>query len=240
MEVDPNSDEFNTAVASAVKAAVEEQVAGLKKTNKSLKTEKESFRKQLVAFDGIDVDRYATLAEESEKREKEAAQKKGDFDRLEEQLRTQQTKELDVRDGRIGTLEKALRSEMIERRAIEAIAKAGGRARSLKPHVVAAMSLREDENGGFKPVILDDHGDPRLSAEATTASDFMTADEYVESLKADPDFAPLFDGTGAGGGGATGSDAQGGRSGPKTVSSTDPVAMGKMAEQIASGEVEVI
>ena len=239
MDVDTNSDEFRAAVDAAIGAAVEEQVAGLKKVNADLKKEKAETKRRLAQFDGIDVERHTALVAEAEKRESETARKQGDFERLETQLREQQDKELGVRDTRIETLDAALRSEMIERRAVEAIAKAGGRARSLKPHVVAAMSLREDDNGGFRPVILDERGEPRLSAEAKTASDFMTADEYVESLKADEDFMPLFSGTGAGGGGATSSN-QDGRSGPKTISSADPIAMGKMADKIATGEVEVI
>ena len=239
MEVDTGSEEFKAAVDAAAKVAVEKQVAGLKTTNLDLKTEKEALKKQLGAFDGVDVENYATLQAEAEKRDKDKAQKQGDFDRLETKLKADHTKELGVRDGRIGTLTKALHDEMIERRAVEAIAKAGGSARALKPHVIEAMDLREDKNGGFQAVILDKHGEPKLAAEAETASDFMTADEYVESLKADKDFMPLFSGTGAGGGGASASDGDG-RSGPKTVSSTDPVAMGKLADKIATGEVEVI
>ncbi len=244
--VDTSSDEFKQALADAVA----EEVAGLKTKNRDLLGDKKAsttrlreLQTQLDQFDGLDVDKYETLIAEADKRDKEAAQNKGDFDRLEEQLRTQHKKDLDtltgIKDAKISTLDKALHKEMIERRAIQAIAKAGGRARSLRLEVITAMSLREDGNGGFTPVFLGDNGEPRLSADPDSQSDFMTADEYVELLKLDPDFAPLFDGTGAGGGGATGSN-QGGKAGPKTVSSTDPVAMGKMAAQIASGEVEVV
>lgn len=226
--MDTNSDEFMQAVRDAVST----EVAGLKKTNTAMKDEKKDLSSKLSGLQ-TQLDEYA---EADATRANKAAAKKGDWDKLEQDLRDQQIKELEVRDNRLKAMSDSLRSEMLEKRAVEAIANAGGSTRVLKPHVMSALSILE-EDGKFIAVVIDDKGAPRLSPDAATATDYMTVGQYVETLKSDSEFAGVFGGTGAGGGGATSSKAQGSRSGPKTVDRHDPVAMGKVAAQIASGDV---
>ena len=225
------TDEFKQAVAEAVAA----EVAGLKATNSDLKDEKRAVSGKLTDLQS-QIEAYQAAEAE---RERKAAAKKGDWEKLEAGLREKQAAELEVREGRIAALTTSLRKEMLEKRAVEAIAAAGGSAKVLKPHVLSALSIHEDE-GKFSAVVVDEHGNPRLAADAKTATDFMTVSDYVENLKGDPEFAGVFSGTGAGGGGATASKSQGGRSSPKQISSTDPIALGRYAAEISRGEVEVV
>lgn len=229
--METNSDEFNQAVVDAVAKEVER----LKATNVDLKDEKTLLSGQLSESQ----QRLAKYASAEADREKKAATRKGDWDALEVSLKDHQAKELEVRDTRITALTTSLRSEILEKRAVEAIAAAGGSAKVLKPHILSALSIHE-EDGQFIAVVVDEKGNPRLTVDAKTATDYMTVGEYVETLKSDPEFAGVFGGTGAGGGGATASQSTGSRSGPKTVDRNDPVAMGKLAAKIATGEVEVV
>jgi hypothetical protein len=229
METD--SQEFLDAVAKAVAA----EVAGLKSTNSKLKDEKTEVTGKLSGLQ-TQLDEYAAA---DATRANKAATKKGDWDKLEASLKDKQAAELEVREGRITALTASLRSEMLEKRAVEAIAAAGGSAKVLKPHVLNALSIHEDD-GQFHAVVVDSKGAPRLTADAKTATDYMTVAEYVDTLKDDPDFSGVFSGTGAGGGGATSSKSQGSRSGPKRISSTDPLAFGRNAEAISRGDVEIV
>lgn len=229
MELD--SQEFKDAVATAVAA----EVAGLKSTNSSLKDEKVEIAGKLSGLQ-TQLDEYVKADAE---RDRKTATKRGDWDKLESSLKEKQAAELEVREGRITALTASLRGEMLEKRAVEAIAAAGGSAKVLKPHVLSALSIHEDD-GEFHAVVVDEKGAPRLTADAKTATDYMTVAEYVETLKSDPEFAGVFSGTGAGGGGATSSKAQGGRSSPKQISSTDALAAGRYAAEIVKGTVEVV
>lgn len=225
------TDEFLQAVADAVAA----EVAGLKAKNNELLGDKKTIAGKVSDLQS-QLDGYAAADAE---RERKTAAKKGDWEKLEAGLREKQAAELEVREGRITALTASLRKEMLEKRAVEAIAAAGGSAKVLKPHVLSALSIYEDE-GQFSAVVVDEHGNPRLASDAKTATDFMTVADYVENLKGDPEFAGVFSGTGAGGGGATSSKAQGGKASPKQISSTDPIALGRYAAEISRGEVEVV
>lgn len=106
----------------------------------------------------------------------------------------------------------ALRKEKIESSATAALAKHRGNVRALLPHVLNSAELRGDAESGFNVVVLGPNGNPLLSTRDGSTEN-MTIDEFVETMRKDRDFKPLFEGTNASGIGAGGNEGAGGGGG---------------------------
>ena len=83
--------------------------------------------------------------------------------------------------------------------------------------------------------MVDDKGHPRIG---DSEGGNMTLGQFVESLKADPDYARVFDGSGSSGGGSTRSVAGGDSS--KTIAADDSAAFMANLEGIADGSVNAV
>lgn len=95
--------------------------------------------------------------------------------------------------------EGALKQSTGRDQALAAIAKHGGNAELLLPHIMAGIDVRED-NGAFRAVVVDGSGNPRIG---DGQGNLMTIEGLVLEFKGKHPAA--FSGSGATGGGSTGS-----------------------------------
>lgn len=88
--------------------------------------------------------------------------------------------------------------------AIEgAIASNSGIPALLRPVVASRASLQSTEDGRLVPVILDDKKQPLLSRKPGSLTEPMGVDEFVQSLRGNPDFLGAFKASGSSGSGST-------------------------------------
>lgn len=180
-----------TGAIDNLKTALERQKAELK-----------DLKGKLSSFEGIDPEEVRQANVEREKRQREDAARKGEWEKLEAKLKADHAKELAVRDKQLSKWEAAAKAEMIDGLALRAITAAKGRTKLLLPHVKAALKLLEGEDGTFQTVVVDEKGEARLKPGAKTATDYLTPEEFVLSLREDDEFANAFDGEGISGSGS--------------------------------------
>jgi hypothetical protein len=183
--------------------------AALKTANK----EAADRRKALEGFKDVDPAEYQRLKSEAEERAVADASRKGEWDKLREQMAAKQTEKDTAHANREKSLLTALESHLIDAQATAAIASAKGIPQLLLPHVKSRVKVIED-NGTFKVQVLGQDGNPMIADAAGTPAGIA---HLIESFKADPVFGRAFEGTGASGGGAQ----QGGNASAKTMPSDD-------------------
>jgi hypothetical protein len=231
-EIDTSTEEFK----AAVKAALDEEAAGLKKALDSERDARKAAEKAAAKFKDVDLDKYSDLITKAEKAEEDRQREAGKFDELLDKERQKFKGTVEERDTRIATLTASLERTLIESAAKSAITQHGGDEELLLPHVTKATKLLEIE-GRHVAVVVDEKGEPRLAPEAKNATDYMGIDHLVGGWKESGKYAGAFAGTGASGGGAPPRNQGGGPPGPKkTVSESDFMSN---LDGIAKGEVKV-
>lgn len=198
-----------------------------------------SLKKQLEGFSGVDMDEIAQMRERIATADRKTAEGTGDWAAREAQVRKEMAavaaKERETGIARLGLVESALDQEVRISRAVAAIAEAKGSTKVLLPHVLEHTRMIEQEDGQFAAVVVDEKGHPRIG---DSEGGNMTLGQFVESLKVDPDFARVFDGSGSSGGGSTRSVAGGDSS--KTIAADDSAAFMANLEGIADGSVNAV
>lgn len=138
------------------------------------------------------------------------------------QLTTKFSAEKTQLETELRTLDTQLSDELIVSRGRAAINKHKGREPALLPVLKQFARVVKNESDGRRLVqVLDDNGQPRLSQKANDGTTHMDLDEFVESLKSDQNFAPLFDGVQTSGSGAGGTSRTGSPKGPHIITSAD-------------------
>lgn len=231
-EIDTDSQEFK----DALQAKFDEEAAGLKSALDKERDNRKKLERQLKGFSDVDPEEYKKLKEEAEATAEKAAKQAGDWEKREAQLKAQHEEIQKKHADRNQVLESALHKEMLDSKAIRAISEEGGIAELLLPVVRSSAKVLENE-GSFRTVVLDEHGNPRLAKEAKTATDYMDLKEYVQSLKDVPAYQGAFKGTNMSGGGSV-STKGGGSTTAKTVE-PDPDVIGRNLEDIAKGKATV-
>jgi hypothetical protein len=229
--------EFKDALAAAVKEAVEKETDGLRSNRDAILEEKRKLKESLGKFDEVDPDRYAELVAAETKRQREDAEAKGEFGKLEAQLKEQHATELTKLSDRAGVLTRALEDELVKRAAIEELAKHSDTPGLLLPHVLKHVKMVED-NAKFSVVVVDDAGTPRIAPDAQGTGDLMTISQLVGSMKEQDEFKPGFRGSGGAGSSASGS----GNSGAGGIQEFDPGDTKGIAdnlEAIAEGKARI-
>ena len=230
-EIDTNSEEFR----AALDAALGEEAAGLKKALDAERKARKDAEKAAAQYKDVDVEKYRTLVEASEKAEQERQREAGKFDELLEKERAKFGATVEERDARIAALTNSLQSTLIESAAKTAIADHGGDAELLLPHVTRATKLMEID-GQHVAVVVDDRGEPRLAPDAKTATDYMGIAHLVGGWKEAGKYQGAFAGTGSSGGGAPAGQRPGGGPAPKVVGEGDFM---QNLDSIAKGETKV-
>jgi hypothetical protein len=230
-----------TFTQEEVDALIAEQVS---ERNKAIEAHREKVldelkeaKRKLQGYDGLDPTEYEELRRFKAEAEKRAAKETGDWDAREEQVRQEMAaaaqKEKKQLVERVQLLQSALEAELVESKAVGAIAEMKGSPKVLLPHVKAHVKVVE-KDGVFREMVVDGKGNPRIG---DADGNPMSIKQFVTELKQDPDFARNFEGTGSSGGGASKSVAGGG--GKTRIAAGDNSAFIENLEGVAKGSVEV-
>jgi hypothetical protein len=219
--------------ATALEALRAENAALLASRNEVLKEAKKA-KEQARRFDGIDPDRYKQLESAAEEAERKRIEAVGDWKARETQLLEKVGKDIEARDTRINSLSTALERRLVDAEATAALASAKGSTKVLLPHIKSHVKVVE-EDGEFVVHVVDAKGNQRIGDAKGSP---MTIAQLVEEMKADPDFARNFEGSGSSGGGAPRSNAGGG-GGVKTIAAGDNAAFLANVDGILDGTVKI-
>lgn len=216
---------------------IEERNKALEANREKVLDELKEAKRRLQNYDGIDPEEFEELRRFRSEAEKQAAKDTGDWDAREEQIRTEMAqaaqKEKKALDERVKKLQSALEAELVESKAVGAIAELKGSTKVLLPHVKSHVKVIE-KDGEFRAVVVDGKGNPRIG---DSDGNPMSIQQFVGELKQDPDFARNFEGSGSSGSGASKSVAGGG--GKSRIAAGDNKAFIDNLAGIAKGEVEV-
>ena len=184
------NDEIDPAVQDLIRAAVDEEVAGLKETNKNLKEEKRSLTARLRVWEGLDAERVKAVMDRLELDEDARLIAEGRTDevlvRRGERLVREQATELEEREKRIGALEEQLRTrdEQLARRVVDDQIRAAATSSGLLPTAVEDALFR-----GRQVFSLDEDGEAvaRDAAGAVLPSmnggTRLTPAEWLEAMR---------------------------------------------------------
>jgi hypothetical protein len=225
--------EGNTEDAAAALEALRSENAALLASRNEVLKEAKKAKEYARKFEGIDPERYKALETAAEEAERKRAEAVGDWKAREAQLLEKVQKDIEARDSRINTLSSALERRLVDAEATAALAAAKGSPKVLLPHIKSHVKVVE-EDGEYVVHVVDAKGNQRIGDAKGSP---MTISQLVEEMKADPEFARNFDGSGSSGGGATKSNAGGG--GVKTIQKGDQAAFLANLDDIIAGNVKV-
>jgi hypothetical protein len=189
-----------------------ENVQGLKSSLQKERNTAKALTKQLGIFDGLDAEEARTAIDQlSLGNSKNAEETKTQIEALKAQLGKKHAEEMDGLTASLDSMRGQMSQELVKSKAIEALAKFGGNADLLMPHIMNQTRL-EEADGKYSAIVIDKNGDARISSKANTM-DNMTIEELVTTMRDSDTFAPAFTGSGATGSGSTGSTASGGSKG---------------------------
>lgn len=157
----------------------------LRKANEEAQTRRHALKDYESV--GLTLDEIRELKEHREKLEQKKAEERGEYEKLRAQLTEQMTK----REAEYKDREKALRTKIeqiiVDKEITSALAKHKGNQRLLFGEVKS--SVRVEENGDdYEIRVVGPDGTPKIGS----SGEFMTIEEYVESLKDDPELSPAF------------------------------------------------
>lgn len=233
-----SDDAVKTYTKDEVDVAVAEASAALNAKTQELLTETKRAKTALKAYEGLDPAEFQRLKTAADDAERAKATAAGDFKSLETQLVQKYEASLKTVESEKVEMQRAMEVHLIDAAAASELARHSDTPRLLMPHVRAMMKVVKEE-GQFVSRIVDPiTGAVRIGKGQGTTP--MTLGELVEEMRANPEFAPAFRGTGSSGGGASKSAASGGGAGPKTISAGDNDAFIKNVTAIAKGKVTVV
>jgi hypothetical protein len=222
----------------AVNGLALENVDGLKNTVSTLRNEKRILEQKTSQFEGLDVQAAReAMAKVEEMKNFDPEQK------VAEALKTktadmvnQFTKEKEgltsERDGALGQL----RDVLVKNACSEALNSAGGKAKLMLPIMERLVQMRK-EGDSFIAEVVNEKGEPRVG---DSSGNPMTIPQFVDELKAMPDYAPAFDGSGSSGSGNKGGNTPPAKNAAKgSVNQSDLQGMSDNLEDIAAGKVTV-
>lgn len=222
-----------TFTQEEVDAAIAAANTALEASRDTILGEKKIAIADLKKFDGFDVEEFKTLKAGAAKAEREKAEGKGDWTKLEENLVTAHGLELQSEKDRTAKAMKSVDDSLVVAELTRAIAAAKGDVNLLLPHARKYVQTRETDTG-YEAFVVDGKGTPAFSDGKGTP---MTFDQLVETVLV-VDFPRAFEGTGSSGGGASKSSTSGQRV-AGTIAADDGGAFMDNLEGIANDTVQV-
>jgi hypothetical protein len=182
-------------------------------------------------FAGIDLDEFNELRQKQREAEEAEAMRKGEWDSLKAQMRDAHTEQLGKKDTDIARMRKEIERLTIDAQATAAINEVDGNVTLLTPHVKSLVKLVEEE-GVFKPQVVDATGTPRVDGDGNP----LSIKALVSEMRDQDVYKGAFKGTGAQGGGTPPGD--GGEGNPNANGGgTPPVSFeGKSRSQMSPKE----
>jgi hypothetical protein len=147
--------------------------------------------------------RLVELETAEKERSKDKATKKGDFDKLKQELDAEHEKEKTEWAQERKELHQAIEDALIDTQAMSELNAKGAKAKALLPHVRSAVRVVRLENGKRVVRVLDPEssGDEESYRTWFKTSEPMTIANLLEEMAEDDEFKPLFPGDeGAGAG----------------------------------------
>ena len=138
-------------------------------------------------------DEIEELLAAQQKADEEKATKAGEWDKLRAQMNEKHQSDLRQKDETLAQMRKRLEGELIDSRAVSAIAAAKGIPDLLLPHV--QRHVKVDEN--YNVVVVDAKGDPRVNGKGEP----LTISDLVSEMKQSDIFGRAFEGSGQSGSG---------------------------------------
>jgi len=158
----------------------------LNKANKEAKERRLALKE--LEENGLSIEEAVNLKRRLEEEEREKAVKKGDIEKVKEQLTNSFEKEKKDLMGKVEKMQKSLYENLVSAKANEAISEAGGVPKLLMPFIQKFAQVQE-EDGKYAVRILDEDGEVRFN----NKGDYMTIHDYVEELKGDEVFGRAFE-----------------------------------------------
>ncbi len=213
-----------------------EDVGSIKSALARERTTAAKSAKALKAFEGIDADlareAMAKIGEMADWSPDEQVQER--IAAREKQLMDKHAAEIQAATAANADLDKHLRSFVVDAALAEAIAKHKGNATLLMPLLRAQIEVDRDDGGEFFPRVVDSAGNTRITDRAG-ATDGMSVDELVKSLRDDSTTAAAFAGSVIAGSGATPSSGGSARPGQLDYENTPPPDLIAQARARANG-----
>lgn len=132
--------------------------------------------------------KFLSITEDFETRLADGNDAKINLDKYKEERDKGHTVEKQAWEKKYNALYVQLEENIVTREAVSAIAAEGGKPKLLLPFVKSAVKLAQ-ENGEFRPYVVDAAGDRRFSP---TSGNDLTIAELVTEMKADTEYGPLF------------------------------------------------
>jgi hypothetical protein len=204
--------EENTGGADAgeEKTFSEAYVKSLRDENAKWRTKFREVEEKIAKFDGVDPEKYMELVDAQTKAQEEDAMKKGDFEKLREQLVDQHKKDLTAKEEEILNFKNditSLTSELNSTILSNSIGTEASAAKAINPMDIQLRLLNEAkvellENGQRAVRIYGDDGELRTNIKT---GEPMSIKERIKEMKEDATTAHLFvGGTQGSGSGTTG------------------------------------
>lgn len=179
-----------------------EENSGLKTALDKEREAADQLRTKLKDFDGVDPLKYKELLSEVQTRETENARKRGDFQKIEDQLKAKHREEMDEAVKQIHVLHASLESTLVDSQLNAAIASESGIPELLVPICASKLKAIKGEDGRFQVRVLGLDGQPRIKSGDGTP---FTVHDLILELKADEKYGRAFNGTGFTGAGSSSS-----------------------------------
>jgi hypothetical protein len=223
----PNGDKFKLDVDGI------EDTAGLKSALEKERTTARELSKQTGAWKalGKTPEEIQALISAQEKAETEKLAQAGEWDKLRAQQNDLHAKAIAAMTETVAAKDRAVSKNVVDAQAIAAIAASKGNTDLLMPFVRSALKAVEVD-GDYSVRVIGTDGNPRVNAKG----DFLSVSDLVSEMKQDTKYGPLFQSSGASGGGMSQS---GTGSNLTTISSSDKAAIGANLEAIAKGTIKV-
>lgn len=202
-----------------------EDVSALRGTIQAERTTVTNLTNTLKAFDGLDpvkvrdqIKQAETILADPTKKNLSEAERKSLTEQLEQKHLTEMTTVKSENDFFKAQVEKVLK----ENTALTAITDAKGNAKLLLPIVMSA--IRVDKSGNdLVPRIYDEKGQVKIT-QKPGSTEPMSVKEYVELMKANPDYQAAFSANQMSGGGSSSSNGTKGAGSPGNFLITPEIA----------------
>jgi hypothetical protein len=181
-----------------------EDTGGLKTALQKERADRAAYEKQVKAWQGLgkSPDEIKELLEAQARADEDKATKAGEWDKLKAQMNEKHDAALRSKDETISAMRMRLNAELVDAKAVAAIAAAKGVPELLLPHVQRHVKVDAD----FNVQVVDDKGDPRVNGKGEP----LTIADLVAEMRGSEVFGRAFEGSGQSGSGKQPGNGAGG------------------------------
>lgn len=172
-----------------------EDTSGLKSALQKERKEREARERQVKAWErlGKSPEEIEELLEAQRKADEEKATKAGEWEKLRAQMNEKHQAELAKKDEALAAMRRRLEAELVDAKAVAAIAAAKGVPELLLPHVQRHVKVDDD----FNVLVVDAKGDPRVNSKGEP----LTIADLVSEMRQSDLYGRAFEGSGQTGSG---------------------------------------